>query len=129
MLPAALVLTGCGVPDVNFNDAGSRDATHDSPLPLDAQEEAEAGVDAEPARDAEGGVDAADASDASDSGMAYCKGDAGAPEAGYKCCSDGTVCSGNCNTAQCLLCVGCVWPSVCCPMPGNTAVCKDAGSC
>lgn len=127
LLPTALFLTGCGVPEVTYTDAGGsggRDATHDSPEPMDAQGDA----DAEPGTDAQ--TDAADAGDASDSGSPYCKGDAGAPDSGnYSCCSTGTVCNGPCTSPDCLQCVGCAWPNVCCSKNGMMAACKPPGSC
>lgn len=111
LLPAALLATGCGVPDVHFADAGgSRDGTSDSPE-LDAP--GEAGDDAP--------VDGtrADSGDAATEAPEYCKGDAGPPtDAGMlKCCgtTTGTVCSGTCNLQACQACIGiCPWPSICC---------------
>lgn len=122
LLPAALLATGCGVPDVHFTPAGP---------PHDAS--AADGAD-EAAADAEGGAaDAADASDAPTDAPDYCTGDAGEP-AGFKCCMgvSGVVCGGNmCTSTACTQCatIGCSWPKVCCPGMGTPATCKPAGGC
>ncbi len=125
-LPALLLATGCGVPNVTFLQSGGRDAAHDAPF--DAPDEAQAG-DAE--TDAQA-ADAGDAGDAAEAGADYCKGDAGPPTTGggpYKCCgTNGTVCAGPCSPTQCLSCEPCPWPSVCCTS-GGMAKCLGPGSC
>lgn len=120
LLPALLLTTGCA-PDVTFViDGGSRDATRDSPHPLDAADDGASG-------DAE--ADASDAGDAAPDASDYCKGDAGAPNTAYKCCgSSGTVCAGPCTPNDCLSCQPCPWPQVCCT-GGGQAKCLAPGSC
>jgi hypothetical protein len=130
LLPAVLLATGCGVPDVTFtNDAGPRDATHDSPgLDVTAEGEADGQTDAE----GDANPDAADAGDARTDAPDYCNG-TGAP-AGYQCCAGatGTVCLGTCQNGQaCLRCnqgAPCTWPSVCCAS-GSTGNCSHDGGC
>jgi hypothetical protein len=132
VLPAALLATGCGVPDVSFTDAGgsAHDATPDAPM-ADAPEEV--AVDAGSDVENDAGADAADAGDAATDAPEYCKGDAGPPMGPmYKCCGSatGTVCAGNCNGNQCTACGVCAWPSVCCPMMGDMGHCSgDDGGC
>jgi hypothetical protein len=129
LLPALLLATGCGVPDVTFtNDAGPRDATRDSPG-LDGTAEAEGAVDGEVDAEGDGATDAADAGDAKPDAPDYCKGTPAPP--GYNCCpgGGGIVCLGNCNLPRCATCGACLWPNFCCTT-GSTGYCSsDAGGC
>ena len=131
LVAAALLATGCGVPEVSFTDAGdSRDmAVSDTSVDV--------GQDASSQADGEGGSgDAGDAGDARTDGPVYCQGEAGPPvdagpsDASYSCCASGAVCSGTCNSKACNHCGTCRWPSVCCPS-GNNGVCTppDGGPC
>lgn len=130
LLPAALLLMGCGVPQVTFADGGgSHDAARDSSNPLDGPSEAASDGEADAEGDASG--DAADSGDAGSDAPEFCQGDAGAPPGpSYKCCGAiGTVCNGNCNAQACLACGVCTWPSVCCPTMGNMGHCSADGGC
>jgi hypothetical protein len=131
LLPAVLLATGCGVPDVTFtNDAGPRDATRDSPgLDVTAEGEADGQADSE----GDANPDATDSGDAGTDAPEYCKGDAG-PPSGYRCCigSPGEVCGGNpCSATNCASCgSSCTWPSRCCASGGSaTCVAPDASGC
>ncbi|HEX8792589.1 MAG TPA: hypothetical protein VF765_16690 [Polyangiaceae bacterium] len=126
LLPAALLATGCGVPDVTFAPDSGRDATRDAVLDVPGDDQS-ADVEASDA------ADSGDAGDAAQDAFEPCKGDAG-PPGGFHCCQgvSGVVCGSNmCTQTACMQCatISCAWPNVCCEVMGGSATCKPAGGC
>ncbi len=125
LLPAVLLATGCGVPDVTFYPSGG---SHDSgPHP-----EASVDAPADAGGDAESDANSDAPGDAPQDASEPCTGDAGAP-GGFRCCSgvSGVVCgSPMCSSTACTQCstISCNWPNVCCSTMG-VATCKPAGGC
>jgi len=112
---AALAAAACGVPDIDFYDAGAGASAEGAVEsgPLDAQ-----ALDG--GSDVDGQVDAAP-----EAGAATCP---NVPPLGASACCDATPCSGDC-AGNCGLCAGagCGANELCCVHARN-AVCHSLGS-